>query len=50
MKINLEPQDTVNLLPGKYYYSIKVKTTDETDATKYSVETVVDKTLFYILE
>lgn len=43
------PKDTVCLLPGKYYYQVKLQTIDP--ITKYyDVETIVDKTLFYIQE
>lgn len=43
------PKDTACLLPGKYYYQVKLQTTDP--ITKYyDVETIVDKTLFYIQE
>ena len=43
------PEDTINLYPGKYYYQVKLETVDE-DTGKKDVETVIDKTLFYIKE
>lgn len=43
------PEDTCCLLPGKYYYQVKIQTLDEATG-RYDVETVVDKTLFYIQE
>ena len=43
------PTDTSCLLPGKYYYQIKLETTDP-ESNKTDVETIVDKTLFYIQE
>lgn len=39
------PQDTVNLIPGKYYYTIKLRR-DEDDVEK--VDTIVNKKLFWI--
>lgn len=47
--IRFWPKDTVCLLPGKYYYQIKIQTFDK-QTGQYDVETVVDKTLFYIQE
>ena len=47
------PEDTICLLPGKYYYQVKLQTVDvdsKTGQARYDVETVVDKTLFYIQE
>lgn len=44
--INITPDDTLNLLVGKYYYMIKLKTVDE-----YGLETVrtlVKPTLFWL--
>lgn len=43
------PEDTACLLPGKYYYQIKLETID-TEYMRTDVETIVDKTLFYIQE
>lgn len=45
-EITFEPKDTEFLIPGKYYYQIKLKTTKE-DGT-YTVNTVVPTTEFYI--
>ena len=47
--IRFWPEDTVCLLPGKYYYQVKLQTIDA-NTGRYDVETVVDKTLFYIQE
>ena len=47
--IRFWPEDTVCVLPGKYYYQVKLQTVDETTGRK-DVETVIDKTLFYIQE
>ena len=42
--IELSPDDTLCLLPGKYYYQIKLAVQPNT------VHTLVDKTQFFILE
>ena len=47
--IRFWPNDTVCLLPGKYYYQVKIQTYDY-NSKKYDVETIIDKTLFYIQE
>lgn len=47
--IRFKPSDTACLLPGKYYYQIKLETY-RSDIDDYDVETVVDKRLFYIQE
>lgn len=47
--IRFWPNDTVCLLPGKYYYQVKIQTYDVKN-NKWDVETVIDKTLFYIQE
>lgn len=52
IKINLQPQDTVCLLPGKYYYSIKLKTNTldgEGKILSYTVNTIVDKAIFNVV-
>ena len=43
------PKDTACLLPGKYYYQVKLQSVDS-ETKNYDVETVIDKTLFYIQE
>jgi hypothetical protein len=48
--IRFRPQDTQCVLPGKYYYQVKLQRFNSSDANDYEVDTVVDKTLFYILE
>ena len=47
--IYFRPEDTQCLLPGKYYYQIKWEHQD-TVFNRTNVTTIVDKTLFYILE
>lgn len=47
--IRFWPEDTLYVLPGKYYYQVKLQTIDEKTKRK-DVETVIDKTLFYIQE
>ena len=42
--ISLKPQDTMCLIPGLYYYQLKLRTADE------EVFTLIPKTAFYILE
>lgn len=47
------PEDTVCLLPGKYYYQVKLETDcydPKTQRVRKDVETVIDKNLFYIQE
>lgn len=43
------PEDTCCLCPGKYYYQVKIQTIDEA-TQRHDVETIIDKTLFYIRE
>lgn len=43
-------KDTEYLMPGKYYYQVKLQTICDDATGEYDVETVVDKTLFYIQE
>ena len=49
INIRFWPEDTMYLLPGKYYYQIKLQTVD-TATGRHDIETIVDKTLFYIQE
>jgi hypothetical protein len=49
INIRFWPEDTVCVLPGKYYYQVKLQTIDAATGKK-DVETVIDKTLFYIQE
>lgn len=44
----LEPSDTEFLVPGTYYYQAKLQQFDENG--KEYITTVIDKTLFYIVE
>ena len=53
--INLEPKDTINLIPGTYYYSVKLKmdhfeTDQETGEVSHveRVITVINKTKFFL--
>ena len=48
--IKFKPQDTQCVLPGKYYYQVKVQSVNPDNVADYTVDTVFDKTLFYILE
>lgn len=53
INIRFWPEDTVCLLPGKYYYQVKLQTDcfdPKCNKIRKDVETVVDKTLFYIQE
>ena len=47
--IRFWPNDTICLLPGKYYYQVKLQSVDASTG-RLDVETVIDKTLFYIQE
>ena len=47
--IRIEHEDTRSLIPGKYFYQIKLRKYDDLNNT-YSVMTVVGKTLFLIME
>lgn len=44
--VKLKPIDTVDLLPGKYYYSIKLKQNSD---NFYNVYTLLKETEFWIL-
>ena len=48
--VHFSSRDTECLLPGKYYYQVKLQTVRNQQKNEYDVETVVDKTLFYIQE
>lgn len=47
LKIVLNPEDTIELVPGTYYYQVKVLYKDEVGTVH--VDTVVQKTKFYIV-
>lgn len=49
INVRFWPEDTMYLTPGKYYYQVKIETVDLATNRK-DIETVVDKTLFYIQE
>lgn len=49
VNIKFRPQDTECVLPGKYYYQIKLQRFND-DQSDYDVDTIIDKTLFFILE
>ena len=48
--IRFKPQDTQCVLPGKYYYQVKVQTFNSDDINDYDVTTAIDKTPFFIME
>lgn len=48
--VSFRPQDTQCVLPGKYYYQLKLQVCDPDNSSKYDVYTLVDKTLFWIIE
>lgn len=48
--IRFKPQDTQCVLPGKYYYQVKLQTFNSNDPEDYDVDTVIDKKQFFILE
>lgn len=48
--IKFKPQDTQCVLPGKYYYQVKVQRFNSDDPNDYEVDTVIEKTLFWIME
>lgn len=48
--IKFKPQDTQCVLPGKYYYQVKLQTFNSDDPEDYNVDTVIDKKQFFILE
>lgn len=62
VEISFRPQDTECVLPGKYYYQIKLQRfhqlldldgnpiPDQWDLVNYDVDTIIDKTQFFILE
>ena len=51
--ITIEPEDTEHLLPGVYYYSVKLEVDHENGETCESIHkviTVINKTKFIILD
>ena len=48
--MEFEPEDTENLIPGLYYYSVKLATpigrNEESNEIKYEVSTVISNTKF----
>ena len=48
LKVTLQPEDTIDLEPGVYYYQIKMLYKDE--AGEVHVDTVVQKTKFIIVD
>lgn len=61
VEISFKPADTLCVLPGKYYYQIKLQRfhkkqdsqgneLQDWDFEDYDVDTIVDKTQFFILE
>lgn len=47
--VKIHPEDTVALIPGKYYYQIKLRKYIEAE-NDYDVITVIDKTEFWVQE
>ena len=50
LNIKFKPQDTQCVLPGKYYYQVKLQTFNLNDPEDYNVDTVIDKQQFFVLE
>lgn len=48
--IRFKPQDTQCVLPGKYYYQIKLQRFNSDNVDDYDVDTIIDKTLFFVME
>lgn len=48
--IKIRPQDTQCLLPGKYYYQVKLQVVDPSNPANYDVQTIIDKTQLFIME
>ena len=48
--VTFKPQDTQCVLPGKYYYQVKLQICNPENEEDYEVHTIIDKTLFWILE
>lgn len=48
--VRFKPQDTQCVLPGKYYYQVKLQRFNSEDPNDYEVDTVIEKTLFWIME
>lgn len=49
VQLRLRHEDTVCLLPGKYYYQVKVRLYNN-NIQEYDVNTIIGKTPFYIEE
>lgn len=49
VNILLEPKDTINILPGTYYYEIKAKLFSRDDEEDFIIDTVVPKRKLVIL-
>lgn len=47
--VNLRPEETEYLLPGRYYYEIKIEIITNNGATR-KVYTITPKTIFFIVE
>lgn len=47
--IKINPIDTLHLRPGKYYYSIKMKSIDPVSLMVTNVTTIIPDTIFYII-
>lgn len=49
LEVKFVPNDTICLMPGKYYYQVKLKQPNGTNG-QYDVITIIDRHLFYIVE
>lgn len=50
VRFKFAPQDTQCVLPGRYYYQVKIQKCNPLDSNDYEVCTLIDKTQFFILE
>lgn len=52
ISIVIEPEDTIDLLPGRYFYMIKLKMdhVDDQGDEVHAVKTIIDKTKFVIYD
>lgn len=48
--VRFYPQDTQCVLPGKYFYQVKLQKFNSQDPEDYEVDTIVGKTPFFIME
>ena len=50
IKIKIFPSDTSSLLPGKYYYTIKMRHMNDNNNDPYDVYTLCKKTEFWLID